>query len=97
MPRKIIKMKGGSFASFFNGVNNFLKKTHILSTLGSAIPYVGPALAATRIAGYGRTPKRRLRRRRKGVCGCACGKGLGPTGYGLKLAGQGHRPLRRLR
>jgi len=86
MPRK---MKGrGKFKEFLGKANNFLKKSQILSKLGSAyskyggmagLPYaqhVGMASDVAKQAGYGR--------RRRGT-------GLRPAGarrgYGLRIAG----------
>ena len=79
--------RGGSFKSFFRGVNNFLRKTHILSSVGSMIPVMRPAAAVAGLAGYGR--RRRLRRRKPHAC--RCGGALSLAGSGLKLAGQGRR------
>jgi hypothetical protein len=97
MPRK---MKGrGKFKDFLGKANNFLKKSQILSKLGSAyskyggmagLPYaqqVGMASDAASTAGYGRRRKRRV------GSGLYAAGGKMRRGRGLKLAGGAHHMI----
>lgn len=95
MPRRRRRRKmGGSLRSFFNKAKGFLKKTKLLSTIGSRLvpmagsyaPLAGAALGMVKRAGYGRrrggalrpAGMRRVMYRRRGR-GC-CGGALTPVG-----------------
>jgi hypothetical protein len=61
--KRVYAVKGGSLKSFLNSVNNFLKKTKIVSTVGRALtplvpgPYQGLAQSGVNLLaskGYGR-------------------------------------------
>jgi len=93
--RRRRRMRGGSLRSFLSGANKFLRKTKLLSTVGSAlgsagVPYIGMAAKGARMAGYGKK-KRMVRRRRRGRP-CKRGGALrtsggslgGALGYGKK-------------
>ena len=99
MPKKVAKKKvvkkraprqaGGNFMSFLGDVNNFLKKTHIISGLAgvaSAIPGLGaiaaPIAGVSGALGYGK--KRAKPKPKKKVMK---GRGLSQPGGSLRLVG----------
>jgi len=73
--RSTYAIKGGSLKSFLSSVNNFLKKTKLVSTVGRAFApmagnYSGLANSAVDMAaraGYGRRRRTRTRRNFLGV------------------------------
>lgn len=78
---------GKGFMDIFKGINNFLKKSKIISSLTpvlSAIPGVGeiamPIGAAAGALGYGKKKRAAPKKKR--------GAGLNPGGGSLRLAGQ---------
>jgi hypothetical protein len=94
MPRKVnsrhvYAVKGGSFKSFLNSINNFLKKTKIVSTVGKALapmagvysPLANAGVNLLASKGYGK--KKRSPRKR--------------TGGALRLAGGAVRRTRTMR
>ena len=99
MPRRRRRRKmGGSLKSFFNKAKGFLKKTKLLSTIGSRLvpmagsyaPLAGAALGMVKRAGYGRrrggalrpAGMRRVMYRRRGR-----GRGRGCCGGSLTPVG----------
>ena len=85
MPRRRHRRKmGGSFKSFWSKAKGFLKRTKLLSTIGSKLvpmagsyaPLAGAALGMVKRAGYGRRggalrPAGMRRIRGRGCCGGA--------------------------
>ena len=84
MPRRRHRRRmGGSLSSFWNKAKGFLKKTKLLSTIGSRLvpmagsyaPLAGAALGMVKRAGYGRggalRPAGMRRVRGSGCCGGA--------------------------
>lgn len=82
------RQKGKGFMSFMKKVGGFLKKTKLLSRVGSAlgaigVPYAGTIGSAAGMLGYGRRRRVPHRRSRGGAMGLA--------GGALRLAGQARR------
>ena len=84
------KMRGGNIGKnimkWLGQVNNFLKRSKILTSLGrtkfgSNNPYANIGLDVARQEGYGR--KRRVVRRRRGGSLRPVGGSLGPIGGGI--------------
>ena len=107
MPRRTRHKRtlGGSWKSFWNGTKNFLKKTKLLSTVGSALSPMLPAQYKTlangainyaKSKGYGK--RRRRRRIRRGgalrPAGARRRYGHGCSGGALAPVG-GMRGMRR--
>jgi len=100
MPRHRHRRKlGGSWSNFVSGAKNFLKKSKLLSTVGSALnnsmvpeAYRGIGNSVVNYVkkqGYGRRRVRRRRRRIKGR-GC-CGGSLRPVGGSMAPIGMGRK------
>ena len=89
-------MRGGSFKSFLKKASKFLRKTRLISRLGSAlgsvgVPYVGAVGKAAGALGYGR--KRRYYRRKRRTRARTVRSGRGRRGGALRLAGMRGRGL----
>lgn len=86
-PRKKMQ-QGEGFGDFLKGVNNFLKKTHLVSGIAgalSAVPgvgeFAGPIAGVASSLGYGKKRKGQKRR----MVGKGFGSGLNLPGKGMKL------------
>lgn len=87
MPRKATKkmtptMQGEGIKDLFKGISKFLKRTKILSTVGSTlgslgVPIVGDVATLARSQGFGMKKPRKT------------GKGVRVAGAGVRVAGAG--------
>jgi len=104
MPRHRHRRKlGGSFKKFLSGAKSFLKKSKLLSTVGSQLnktfvpkAYQGIGNSVVDYAkkqGYGRRRRRRVR----GRGSCKRGHGLRPVGGSMMPVGEGRRKKSRVR
>ena len=76
---------GAKIMGWLGKINDFLKKSKVMSTLGPLFgatnPYAKAGLSLAKQSGYGR--KRVVRRRRRGGSLRPVGGSLGPTGGGI--------------